>query len=307
MTTQTISPTTSPWLYRYSIFIAASTLLLLLSGAYITTSEEQAASTDQSVFAGTGQVRGLQGIFTAQNHTVLAMAVGILTLGLVAWLMLVTNGGTLRSLGGAAIAIFVLDGWLGSRGTPPLSPPIGAAHAVLAHLFFSVMAMIAVFTSPSWKLGPELVDDRGHASLRGLALTAPFLVLLQIALGASYRHGVLEVLPHIVGAFAATAVILLVCLTLTQDFADNRSLNSTAIALLCVILTQISLGITTFTMRLQHLEDTRVFLFSSMLHVIVGSLTLAATVVMAMQVHRNVRRSEKQFDASASETRAIQD
>lgn len=307
MTKQTISATASPWLYRYSVLVAACALLLLLSGAYITTSEEQATSIDQSVFAGTGHVRALEAIFTAQNHTLLAIAIGILTTALVTWLMVAANGGALRLLGVAAIAIFALDGWLGSRGTPQLSRLIGGIHAVLAHLFFSLMVMIAVFTSSRWKREPEFVDDGGHTSLRGLALAAPFLVLLQIALGASYRHGILEVLPHIVGAFAATAVILLVCLTVTQDFADHRSLNSTAIALLCIILTQISLGIATFTMRLQHLEDTSVFLFSSMLHVMVGSLTLAATVVMAMQVRRNVRRSEEQVDASASEIRATQD
>lgn len=307
MTKQTISATASPWLFRYTTFVAACTLLLLLSGAYITTSEEQAVSTDQSILAGSGQIPALQTFFTERNHAFLAIAIGFLAIGLAAWLTIAADGGPPRLLGGAAIAIFLLDGWIGNRGIPPLAPLVGGIHAVLAHLFFSLIVMIAVFTSPGWNRGPEFVDDRGHASLRGLALAAPFMVLLQIALGASYRHGVLEVLPHIVGAFAATAVILLVCLTVTQDFADNRSLNSTAIALLCIILTQISLGIATFTMRLQHLEDTSVFLFSSMLHVMVGSLTLAATVVMAMQVRRNVQHSEEQTDASASEIRATRD
>ncbi len=160
--------------------------------------------------------------------------------------------------------------------------------------------MIATLASPGWNRGPEIVDDRGHSSLPGLALAAPFVVLLQIALGECYRHNLLGVLPHICGAVAATAVILLVCLSVTQDFADIPALNSTGIALLCIVLTQICAGIATFTMRLQHLEDTSAFLYSSMFHMLVGSLTLAATVVMATQVRRNVRDSGVAVNSTAN-------
>ncbi len=54
-------------------------------------------------------------------------------------------------------------------------------------------------------------------------------------------------------------------------------------------------------MKLLNFEDTVAFLFSSMLHVMVGSLTLAATVVMAVQVLRNVRKSEKKVNSIAAE------
>ena len=91
----------------------------------------------------------------------------------------------------------------------------------------------------------------------------------------------------------ATILVLIVCLIVTQDFADNRSLHSAAVVLLSIILTQITLGIVTFTMKLLNFDDTIPFLFSSMLHVMVGSLTLAASVVMGMQVLRNVRKFEK--------------
>jgi heme A synthase len=161
--------------------------------------------------------------------------------------------------------------------------------------------MIALLTSPSWRRGPELVDDLGHTSLRALALATPFVLLLQIALGASYRHNLTGVLPHMGGALVATILSLIVCLIVTQDFGEHRSLHSAAVALLSIILTQITLGIVTFTMKLLNFEDTVAFLFSSMLHVMVGSLTLAATVVMAMQVLRNVHKSEKNLDATATD------
>jgi len=289
MDNRTNTPTINPWLYRYAIFLVACTLLLVVSGAYITSSEEQAASTDLSIFAGTGRVASLQAILTVRNHSMLAIAIGIFTIILAAWLMTVEKKGPLRLLGVGSIAILALDGWVGNQGLAPLSPGIGVYHGILAHLFLSSVVMIALFTSQSWKRGPEPVDNRGHTSLRGLAFATPLVVILQITLGALYRHNVTGVLPHMGGALVATILILVVCLIVTQDFADNRSLHSTAVALLSIVLTQISLGIATFTMKLLNFEDTSVFLFSSMLHVLVGSLTLAVTLIMAAQVQRNVR------------------
>lgn len=291
MTKRSHHEAASRWLFRYALFVAACALLVLVSGAYITSSEEQAVSTDQSVLAGSGQVPALQAILTARNHTALAIAAGIFACGLVAWLM-VGKDGWLRLSGGAGLALFALDGWLGGHGHPPLSPAIGVCHAVLAHLFFSTIVAIAVLTSPGWTRGPEPVEDRGHTSLRALAVAAPFVVLMQITLGALYRHNVTGVLWHMGGALVATIVILVVCLIVTQFFADNRSLHSAAIALISILLTQLSLGIATFTMKLLNFEDTVVFLFSSVFHVMVGSLTLAATVVMAMQVRRNLLPSK---------------
>jgi heme A synthase len=291
----------SPWLFRYAVFLGSCTALLLFSGAYITSSAEQLASTDQSFFAGSGQIHALQIIFTLRNHSVLAMAVGSLTLVLAAWVILVRSTTVLRLLSGGALAIFALDIWTARRGNEPLSPLIAVVHAICAHLYLSVIVMIATLASPGWNRGPEIVDDRGHSSLPGLALAAPFVVLLQIALGECYRHNLLGVLPHICGAFVATAVILLVCLSVTQDFADIPALNSTGIALLCIVLTQICVGIVTFTMRLHHLEDTSAFLYSSVFHMLVGSLTLAATAVMAMQVGRNVHGSGIAVNSTANQ------
>jgi heme A synthase len=292
----------SPWLYRYAIFLATCTTLLQLSGAYITSSAEQLASTDQSIFAGSSQIHALQAIFTLRNHIVLATGVGILTLVLVAWVILARGTAALRLLSVGALAMIALDVLVARRGgsAPSLSPVTGVVHAIFAHLFLSAIVIIATLASPSWGRRPEVVDDRGHSSLSGLTLAAPFVVLIQIALGECYRHNLLGVLPHICGAFAATAVILLVCLSATQDFADVTALNSTGIALLCIVLAQICVGIMTFTIRLHHLEDTSAFLYSSMFHMLVGSLTLAATVVMAMQVRRNVRETHVAVNSNAN-------
>ena len=48
---------------------------------------------------------------------------------------------------------------------------------------------IAIFTSKSFVVGPQMVDDHGWPSLRTIAIATPIFVLVQVALGAGFRHG----------------------------------------------------------------------------------------------------------------------
>ena len=41
-----------------------------------------------------------------------------------------------------------------------------------------------------------------------MSIAVPLLVLTQIALGAGFRHGALNVMPHIIGAMIVILVIL---------------------------------------------------------------------------------------------------
>lgn len=243
-------------MYRYSVLVTASALALVVSGAIVTGTK--AASP----------------IFTERGHIILAVLVGVLTLGLVlrrcAW-------------GWIALGVFVVDGGLG------WTPALSIVHATLAPVFFSVLIAIVVFTSPGWQQGPEIVEDPGASSLRFLALATPPLVLMQIVLGALYRHQTTGVLPHMGGAMVVSLLTMIVSMIVIQRFPGHRSLNSSAVALLTIVLVQVSLGITAFILRLLENESTPWFVVSAASHVTVGALTLAASVVLAMQIRRNVR------------------
>ena len=45
---------------------------------------------------------------------------------------------------------------------------------------FCTTVAIALFTSPGWRRGPDLVEDRGWPPLRSFAVVIPLLVLLQL-------------------------------------------------------------------------------------------------------------------------------
>lgn len=257
--------------YRYVILVAVCALLLIASGAWVTGNQQSGAATD------------------TQLHVVAAAVTGALALGLAGWLS-VADRGWLRWLGWGAVAVFAIDGALGWRADlPALSPAIAVVHASLAPLFFSILVVIAVFLSPYWKSGPEPTDDRGWPALRYLAIALPPLVLLQIVLGAAYRHKITGVMPHMGGAMLVAIDGLVVSMVVIQQYPAHRALRPAAVALVSVLLAQITLGIAAFTMQLLDLESAAAFVPSTVLHVVVGCVTLGASLAMAIQVQRNVQ------------------
>jgi len=114
----------------------------------------------------------------------------------------------------------------------------------------------------------------------------PFLVIVQISLGAAYRHKVLGVMPHMAGAMLVVLPLLVVSVLLLQNFPAHPTLRPVAIAAMSVVLLQASLGIAAFVMRLMDFDTSKGFLFLAATHVCVGALTLAASVVLALEVRR---------------------
>jgi heme A synthase len=183
--------------------------------------------------------------------------------------------------------------------------PISIAHACLAQLFFSVTVAIAVFTSRNWQQGPDLVEDYGWPSLRSLAILTPVLVLVQIGLGAGFRHRAFSLLPHIIGAMIVPLAILLVGMFVLQQFPKHRSLRPAAAGLLSITLLQVFLGIAAYVARINAAEYPLAMVLTTVAHVATGGLTLAASVVLAIQIRRNVHApaseaAETQHQVAAS-------
>jgi heme A synthase len=260
----------SPWLHRWAILVAVCTLLVLVTGASVVSLEGAPAAP----------------IFSDPGHRIAGVAVSILTFALVIWLYMGERRAGSRFLGWITLALVILEGGLGERADVPW---MGVAHACVAQLLLAAAAAIAVCTSQGWARGPEPVLDHGWPSLRSLAIVTPVLVVGQTVLGAAFRHKAMSVMPHIIGAMVVALVILLVCMFVNQQFPVHRSLRPAANALMAIAFTQVFLGITAFTMRLVNDKSTAPLVISTVAHVAVGGMTLAASIVLAIQIRRNVQ------------------
>jgi heme A synthase len=186
----------------------------------------------------------------------------------------------------AAIALSVLllglvrFGWAGWIGIAvaaleflPASPIF---HACLAPVVLAIVILIR--TEPLPATEPPVVESgkaESGKALGWLAMLTPPLVLMQIAFGAAYRHKVWGVMPHLAGAMTVACLVLVLCMLLLQR---RPLLRRPAIIAMSIVLAQVSLGITSFILRMLDLDTGLWFRVFSAAHVTLGTATLAATV-----------------------------
>jgi cytochrome c oxidase assembly protein subunit 15 len=213
-----------------------------------------------------------------------------MTIILAIWLTLVETRPWMKKLGFAALGAVIVQGLLGGLTVKLMLPPaVSISHACLAQLFFSTTVAIALFTSKSWLEGPEIVEDHGWPSLRSLAIATPVMVLAQIALGAAFRHRAIGVLPHVLFSMVVTLAVLFTATFVMHQFPEHRALSTAAKALLGVTFLQVMLGVGAYYTRLQAAEQPLAMVLTTVAHVATGGLTLAASVILGIQILRNVR------------------
>jgi heme a synthase len=220
----------------------------------------------------------------------IATAVGFMTIILAVWLALVETRRWMKTLGFAALGAVILQGLLGGLTVKLLLPPaVSITHACLAQLFFSTTVAIALFTSKSWIQGAEIVEDHGWPSLRSLAIVTPVMVLAQIGLGAAFRHRAIGVLPHVLFSMVVTLAVLFIATFVMHQFPEHRALSGAAKALLGVTTIQVMLGVGAYYTRLQAAQQPLAMVLTTVAHVATGGLTLASSVILSIQILRNVR------------------
>jgi cytochrome c oxidase assembly protein subunit 15 len=288
------NPMKTSWLHRYAILVAVCTLLLVVAGASVTSKEAGLSVPDWPLSYGQVIPDMTGGVLFETGHRDIAGVVGILTIILAIWIQRVekrpSGRAWMRRLGWMALSLVVAQALLGGATVLMLQPPpVSIAHACLAQLFFSVTVAIAVFTSRKWQEGPEPVEDYGWPSLRSLAILTPVLILVQIALGAGFRHRAFGLLPHVIGAMLVPLAILLIGIFVLQQFPKHKSLRPAAVALLSITGVQVFLGILAYVARMNAAEYPLAMVLTTVVHVATGGLTLAASVVLAIQIRRNVR------------------
>ena len=84
-----------------------------------------------------------------------------------------------------------------------------------------------------------------------------------------------------------TIVILLLGVLVTQQFPDDRTL-APAKALMGIMFVQVRLGMGAFVTRLMAEEASPAVVIRRVAHVAVGSLTLGATVFLALEIRRHL-------------------
>lgn len=263
------------WRYRFAILVSIGVLFLIASGSAVTGNLLEPLASPPS------------GLFSQSGHQGLAFVVAILTVALAGWL--IVAGGETR-LTGFVIGLLALAE--GGLGTPSLqekfAPTLPILHACTAQLLFGFTVVAAVLSSPGRRAGPETVADGGWPSLRSLSVVTPVLVFIQIYLGAAFRHKALGIMSHIAGAIIIALLVLLTGMFVTQQCPNHKSLKPAGVVVMCVVFGQVFLGIAALTMRMINSTDTPAVLIVTGAHVVVGALTMGATLALGALIRYHV-------------------
>ncbi len=284
--------------HRVALVTLAATFVLILFGGLVTNTGAALAVPDwPSTFGYTlfsfpwSQMIG--GIFYEHSHRLIGALVGLLTLGLAATLW--RAGGRLRWLGLAAVLGVVIQGVLGGLRVVLLADTLAIVHGSLAQAFFGLLAAIAFLTSRAAERPPRDLDP----SLRPLTLAAAAVVYLQIVLGALLTHaGWLGL--HWAGAVAVFGVVPVVTARLRRS--GDPVAAAGARTLLALLGAQLLLGVGAYVARFSSLwipGGQTTMLVLPVVHRLVGSLILGATVVLALRAAASRARAAEHHEARA--------
>jgi cytochrome c oxidase assembly protein subunit 15 len=288
-----------PGLYRWSVLLAFCTLLLVVAGGLVTSRDAGLSVPDWPLSYGKLMPPMEGGILYEHGHRMVATTVGLLTIVSMIWLLRTEKRKWMRMLGIVALVAVIVQGVLGGLTVLLLLPWwISTSHACLAQLFFSTTVAMALFTSEGWRNDPAVMEEDAKYPVRALSLAAPVCVLSQLFLGAAARHKAIGSIYHISWSPVVTGVILWVSLRILLHYAQNRELRLASLTLLGITFCQVFLGIAAFMTRIAYADAVQpmpLMVTFTVLHVAVGALTMAASVVLAILVRRNVMVPSRAF------------
>src|SRR5208282_2404649 len=238
-----MSPTDTfrPAVHRYAVFTACSTVLLLVVGALVTSNDAGLAVPDWPTSYGTFFPPMVGGIFYEHGHRMVATFVGLVTIGLAVILWKSESRPWMRKLGAVALVAVIVQGLFGGLTVKLRLPPaVSIIHASLAQAFFCITVAISVFTSRWWvapaSRRPSEASDADSTTphLASLSLWLAGVTFLQLVLGAAVRHNAVGIAPHLVGAAAVIAMVIVVGRAVRQRFPVaaglSRHLDSTGLS-----------------------------------------------------------------------------
>ncbi len=295
-----------PWLHRYATFIAVCTFFLILAGALVTGNDAGLSVPDWPTSFGTFRMpRMVGGVKFEHGHRMIAGTVGILTIILALWIWRQESRRWVKWVAFAAVMAVLAQALLGGITVLFYLPvAISTAHATLGQIFFCLASSLAFFTSAGWRGDEAKVEDAAHPPLRLYSPILSGVILLQLILGAVYRHskdGIIT--PHVVGACVVTLMVGHLVSTVLMCFSKQPALVRPALLLGGLVVVQVFLGIGSYFMKMAARSAPQPLppvVDITTAHVAVGALILVTSLYLAYQARRFLVTPKQEMKIASS-------
>jgi len=248
------------------------------------------------------------------GHRTLAQLVGVLTIALAVVLWALDRRKWMRWLALAAVGGVVVQGTLGGLRVIYDDLLLAKVHGCTAPLFFGLCVLLVALTSPVWRQPAGPAEHPSARGLHRLASGTAVAVYLMIVLGSQLRHLSPQDAPGwfefwvwtklICAGLTAIAVAWLLVYVLRRA-RDRPTIVRRANLLGVLLLVQVVLGagawVTKYgfpawftdyfwTVEYTVVQEGRLQVWVRTGHAAVGSLTLAAALVLAAWSFRLLKR-----------------
>jgi cytochrome c oxidase assembly protein subunit 15 len=289
------------WLHRYANFVAFCTFLLIIAGALVTGNDAGLSVPDWPTSFGSFRMpRMVGGVKFEHGHRMIAGAVGILTILLAIGLWRKDSRRWVHWVGFAAVMAVVAQAVLGGATVLfHLPVAISAAHATLAQIFFCLAASLAFFTRADWRWDEGKLQDRSSPSLQHLTVATTAAILVQLVLGAVYRHSGSGIAPHVVGACAVALLVAWVVSRVLALRGKQPTLLRSALLLAGLVVAQILLGTGSYMMKIAARgapQPLPPVVDITTTHVAVGALLLVTSLYLTYQTYRYLETAKKEME-----------
>lgn len=283
-------------LHRFAILLSCMTVALLVAGALVTSNDAGDSVPDWPLSFGRWLIRSdnfVANVRFEYSHRLAAGIVGVTTLLFAIWTLFSERRAWMRRLGLLAFAGVVAQAAIGGLRVlfPEHKALIAVPHALIAQSFFGVIVSMTVFTSRSWLAVREAKPDGGNIPLRKLSAASVAAVLIQLVLGAGFRHQAFGIIPHIAGAVVVAVLIVWTAVIIVWREGSHSFLARPAKLSVALLVTQVGLGIAAYFARVASIGDPQPLepmISLTVAHLAAGALTLASVLVLALRCHRAV-------------------
>jgi cytochrome c oxidase assembly protein subunit 15 len=282
-------------LHCFAVFTACATFVLIIAGALVTSNDAGLSIPDWPTSFGSFSLPPWHGgIQYEWSHRAIAGSIILLTISIAAWTLLIDRRRWMKWLGIAALGTVITQAILGGLTVLLFQPPwVSSAHAAVAQTFFCISVSIALFTGRRWiQEEPRAELDQRHPALFTLTVLSILVLYVQLILGAMFRHHGMSWLPHVLNAAVVAIVLSWTAVRAIAVYPHVDAVRRPAIAMLGLMVAQLCLGFLAFITRVMWGRDAAQpelpMVVSTVIHVAVGALLLATTVVLAIEVWRHV-------------------
>jgi len=310
--------------HRFALLVACATFFLIIAGALVTSHDAGLATADWPLTEGRflpkveslgidSGVNMVGNLFWEHGHRMVATTVGLLTIGLLIFLLVKEPRRWVKRLGWLALGGVIAQGLLGGLTVKLMLPlVVSAAHATLAQLFFCTTVSLAVFTSRSWIAERETIEEQGSPAIRHVCVAAAATIFLQLIIGATLRHSATWdkplptdlLLTHIGGAVAVTVLLASAAIMILRRHPNQSFLTRPAKIALLLLVTQLFLGLAAFMTRMASPNDPqplKPMVVITVAHVACGALVFATTIVLTLRAFKVLRTAAPSFEFATAE------